>query len=63
MAVITSCKLAADDEAADLKQDQNLQSKINNKVPVYSVLVKDYAIQCLQCFDAVGWAAGRASGL
>jgi len=19
--------------------------------------------QCLQCFDAVGWAAGRASGL
>jgi len=20
-------------------------------------------IQCLQCFDAVGWAAGRASGL
>jgi len=21
------------------------------------------AEQCLQCFDAVGWAAGRASGL
>ena len=20
-------------------------------------------LQCLQCFDAVGWAAGRASGL
>jgi len=20
-------------------------------------------IPCLQCFDAVGWAAGRASGL
>jgi len=20
-------------------------------------------ISCLQCFDAVGWAAGRASGL
>ena len=20
-------------------------------------------IRCLQCFDAVGWAAGRASGL
>jgi len=22
-----------------------------------------YCILCLQCFDAVGWAAGRASGL
>jgi len=22
-----------------------------------------YYLQCLQCFDAVGWAAGRASGL
>jgi len=22
-----------------------------------------YVAMCLQCFDAVGWAAGRASGL
>jgi len=22
-----------------------------------------YVTDCLQCFDAVGWAAGRASGL
>jgi len=22
-----------------------------------------YHVVCLQCFDAVGWAAGRASGL
>ena len=22
-----------------------------------------YSVICLQCFDAVGWAAGRASGL
>ena len=22
-----------------------------------------YLVTCLQCFDAVGWAAGRASGL
>ena len=22
-----------------------------------------WALQCLQCFDAVGWATGRASGL
>ena len=22
----------------------------------------EYNIMCLQCFDAVGWAAGRASG-
>jgi len=24
--------------------------------------LRDYGL-CLQCFDAVGWAAGRASGL
>jgi len=23
----------------------------------------EHAMLCLQCFDAVGWAAGRASGL
>jgi len=29
---------------------------------VYTVLVKTEQ-KCLQCFDAVGWTAGRASGL
>jgi len=24
---------------------------------------RNFAELCLQCFDAVGWAAGRASGL
>ena len=28
---------------------------------VYWLIV--YCINCLQCFDAVGWAAGRASGM
>jgi len=30
------------------------------------VLLNDlihFSVLCLQCFDAVGWAAGRASGL
>jgi len=27
------------------------------------IIVISQSIQCLQCFDAVGWAAGRASGL
>ena len=26
-------------------------------------LFYDTDVACLQCFDAVGWAAGRASGL
>ena len=26
-------------------------------------LIAFSALNCLQCFDAVGWAAGRASGL
>jgi len=25
--------------------------------------LSDEVLVCLQCFDAVGWAAGRASGL
>ena len=28
------------------------------------ILILDNCVaRCLQCFDAVGWAAGRASGL
>ena len=29
----------------------------------YSPPCGRHAVVCLQCFDAVGWAAGRASGL
>ena len=29
----------------------------------YSPACGRHAVVCLQCFDAVGWAAGRASGL
>jgi len=31
--------------------------------PFFHVFVMVIVIICLQCFDAVGWAAGRASGL
>ena len=30
---------------------------------LYDTFTVYYVDQCLQCFDAVGWAAGRASGL
>jgi len=29
----------------------------------YTQYISSYLIVCLQCFDAVGWAAGRAYGL
>ena len=29
----------------------------------FFVLLFSFSFFCLQCFDAVGWAAGRASGL
>ena len=32
------------------------------KVPCL-FMITELSIRCLQCFDAVGWAAGRASGL
>ena len=33
--------------------------------PIMTTIICDieYRGICLQCFDAVGWAAGRASGL
>ena len=33
----------------------------NKYIPVISTAFS--ALICLQCFDAVGWASGRASGL
>jgi len=36
--------------------------KIGYKVK-YILIFVDIYVHCLQCFDAVGWAAGRASGL
>jgi len=32
-------------------------------IVTYFLLLSVAYISCLQCFDAVGWAAGRASGL
>ena len=29
----------------------------------YKIIISFVLALCLQCFDAVGWAAGRASGL
>ena len=34
-----------------------------NDVKSLCNLLCDFVLLCLQCFDAVGWAAGRASGL
>jgi len=31
--------------------------------PAFEIIYAVGPIFCLQCFDAVGWAAGRASGL
>jgi len=41
---------------------------VNVTIGYWRVLFSDFSFisimnNCLQCFDAVGWAAGRASGL
>ena len=33
------------------------------KITIFHFLSGAFSALCLQCFDAVGWAAGRASGL
>ena len=35
----------------------------DRSLPVVAFSISCVTIICLQCFDAVGWAAGRASGL
>ena len=54
--------------ARDLRQPQNcnLGFAVSPRPQVCSVgfsTGRPLYLQCLQCFDAVGWAAGRASGL
>jgi len=43
--------------------------RIQAQVAVCMIVIRDafkptlVAVECFQCFDTVGWAAGRASGL
>ena len=39
------------------------QTYTSPKRSVNLLLISEQLMYCLQCFDAVGWAAGRASGL
>ena len=52
------CKLAA---------EKPIKTFQGHTVSIYPSLLfiylLTYVLKCLQCFDAVGWAAGRASGL
>jgi len=44
------------------KWKENVESK-GMRVNMNKTKVMISGEHCLQCFDAVGWAAGRASGL
>jgi len=53
-------------EAASLAVEQMngvMLGGFSIKVSVFNVYFFCLQCSCLQCFDAVGWAAGRASGL
>ena len=43
------------------KKGDRVDIKVRTHISLFFALV--LLILCLQCFDAVGWAAGRASGL
>ena len=42
---------------------KNIRKKLNEKLKKILTKTYDELANFLQCFDAVGWAAGRASGL
>jgi len=68
VSALTESLLKAEQRIAELKlKIEHLEEESNkNKVGViklyFQIMVLD-KWPCLQCFDAVGWAAGRASGL
>jgi len=41
---------------------ETLEEDRNSDVEIIIIIITTITL-CLQCFDAVGWAAGRASGL
>ena len=57
----------AKESASQYWRTDYIQAMRNEAGRLGSVLLKNYGqhikLQCLQCFDAVGWAAGKASGL
>jgi len=54
-------------EAAIDQWSDSLRSCVRAGGGHFEHMVRNYCLfvlsACLQCFDAVGWAAGRASGL
>jgi len=53
-------KVAAVGNIAGLAAEKAATLRLKN-IPIFRPIT--YSSLCLQCFDAVGWAAGRASGL
>jgi len=52
------------DTEADVRDNNNNNNNNNTNIPITIFVVQSsWLIMCLQCFDAVGWAAGSASGL
>jgi len=50
----------------DKRYGDGAGNTIEENSSVFSLIQMRYALQCtscLQCFDTVGWVAGRASGL
>jgi len=56
------CHLAASVKALNWTHSTNCNSGLIIKC-MYLYFIPVITIRCLQCIDAVGWAAGRASGL
>ena len=55
--------LAPMSRAAAASRRYELTQRLHTSAATSSITSSDATIDCLQCFDAVGWAAGRASGL
>jgi len=45
----------------EVSPDKNLRLEVDTSLKVSDFSFSSFS--CLQCFDTVGWAAGRASGL
>jgi len=70
-AELDACQLKSDSLQTSVQQLEaklnelhvTSQRELDNCRPVCTNLVNYFVINYFQCFDAFGWAAGRASGL
>ena len=58
----SECSSQSSSEWSAASESQSQVNYLSSQLRV-DLFIVNFPTRCLQCFDAVGWVAGRASGL